>query len=309
MDRFTEIETFIQVAESGSFASASRALRCDPSSVSRSIAALEKRLGVRLIARTTRSVAVTDAGVLFLKRCKSLVQDMQSAEEDARAQNGRLEGRLRVTGIHAVTPSVLVPLVKSFLEKNPLVNLELNQVNVMPDLVSNEIDVCLRIGGVPPKGGRSIPLVQSTRVICATQTYLERHGSPKTLADLTDHNCLGFSLNQRLNTWELKQDDNCSQIRTQGNIIASSADFIRQAALESLGICRLSDFIIGEDLRAGRLVPVFPGCSDGSTNHVCAVVPTGTNLPARTIAFIKHLQTTLGCNAPWSDGYSKSAAA
>jgi len=293
MNKLIEMETFIQVVDAGSLAAAARRLRRNPSSVSKIISALEDRLEVRLLTRTTRNLTLTDAGEDFFEHCKAILINIDDAEEAASANHTEPRGRLRVIGMNACSPNIILPLVSGFLRRYPSIQIDLHQAEYFPDMVAADMDVAVRIGEVTTKGLECVRLAPSRRLICASPEYLAIHGTPLSLACLADHNCIGFSTSLKFNNWELNRNKKTEKIQPSGNLVASNAQLIRQAALLGWGICQLSDFLINPDIEAGRLVVLYPEQLDTITNYVCAIYPRKKRSPKKTLAFVAHLEEEL----------------
>ncbi|MCJ8300871.1 MAG: LysR family transcriptional regulator, partial [Pseudomonadales bacterium] len=264
-----------------------------PSSVSKIIIALEDRLSVRLLIRTTRNITLTDAGRDFFEHCKTILINIDEAEEAATVCHSEPQGWLRIIGMNACSPNIILPLVEGFLTRYPSIQIEINQAEYFPDMVAADMDVALRIGEVTTKGLECVKLAPSRRLICASPEYLAIHGTPQSLASLTDYNCIGFSAIPDVNNWELSRDGQTEKIQPSGTLVASDAELVRQAALSGLGICQLSDFIIGQDIQEGRLVVLFPEQMDIITSYVCAIYPCKKSPPKKTLAFVKYLKEQL----------------
>ena len=293
MNKLIEMEIFVQVVDAGSLAGAARRLRRNPSSVSKIISALEDRLAVRLLTRTTRNIMLTDVGSDFFEHCKAILTDIDEAEEAATARHREPRGRLRIVGLNACSPDIILPLISGFLSRYPSIQIDLNQAEFGKEIVYKEMDVALRIGEISLKSLECVKLASSRRLICASPEYLVTHGNPESLASLADHNCIGFSTKSRFNPWELNRDRQTEKIQLSGNLASNNADFIRQAALSGWGICQLSDFIIGPDIQEGRLVELFPKQLDIKTNYVCAIYPRKKRTPYKTQVFVKYLKEQL----------------
>jgi DNA-binding transcriptional LysR family regulator len=164
-------------------------------------------------------------------------------------------------------------------------------------MVGADMDVALRIGEVTSKGLECIKLVPSHRLVCASPDYLATRGIPRTFASLADHNCIGFSALPQFDIWDLHRDGHTEQVQPTGNLVASNAELIRQAALSGWGICQLSDFIIGPDIQEGRLVMLFPEQMKTITNYICAIYPRKKRPPTKTLAFVDHLKDQLSASS------------
>lgn len=273
MNKLIEMEVFVQVVDAGSLAGAARRLRRNPSSVSKIIGALEDRLGIRLLTRTTRNMALTDAGEDFYEHCKSILIDIGEAEEAATALHKDPQGRLLIIGMNAFSPNIVLPLISGFVDRYPGVQIDLIQAEYFPDMVGADMDVALRIGEVTSKGLECVKLAPSHR--------------------LEELNCIGFSTLPQFDTWELNHGEHTEHIQPKGNLAASNAELIRQAALSGWGICQLSDFIVGPDIREGRLIALFPEQINIISNYICAIYPRKKRPPKKTLAFVEHLQDEL----------------
>jgi len=297
LNKIEEMAVFVRVVEAGSLSAAARALRRSPSSVSKILTGLEERLGVRLITRNTRHLQITDVGDDYYQRCRNILEEIAEAEERATAIHAEPSGTLRIVGMNILSQKTMMPVLTGFLEKHPRISLEIHQTDVIPDLVKSGIDLALRIGSVSAKGLECVELAPSRRVICASPAYIAAHGRPKTLSQLHLHNCLTFSTNEALNTWELEGAEGTDSLHVSGNLAASTAELIRQAALGGWGICQLADVIIGPDLKSGALVPLFPDQLDRVINHICAVYPKRRRTPKKVLAFVEHMRDALGGEA------------
>ena len=293
MDRLIEMETFVQVVDAGSLAAAARRLRRNPSSVSKIISALENRLSVRLLTRTTRNITLTDAGRDFFEHCKTILINIDEAEEAATVCHSEPQGWLRIIGMNACSPNIILPLVEGFLTRYPSIQIEINQAEYFPDMVAADMDVALHIGEITSKGLECVKLAPSRRLICASPEYIATHGAPQSLASLVDHNCIGFSKSHKFKNWKLTRDGQTEIFQPSGILVASHAQLIREAALSGWGICQLSDFIIGQDIREGRLVVLFPEQLEIITNYVCAIFPRKKRTPSKVLAFVKYLEEKL----------------
>ena len=303
MNKLIEMEIFVQVVDAGSLVGAGRRLQRNPSSVSKVISALEDRLGARLLIRTTRNMMLTDAGVEFFEHCKTILSNIDEAEEAATARHREPRGRLRVIGMNACIPNLIIPLIAGFVNRYPDIQIDLNQAVCSPDMVASDTDVALSIGEVNSKGLECVKLAPSRRLICASPGYLATYGTPQSFSSLADHNCIGFSANPQFNTWHLSEHRPTEKIQSSGNFLASHAGLIHQAALSDLGICRLSDFIVGRDIQEGRLVVLFPEQLEEISYYVCAIYPRKKRTPNKTLTFVKYLKEQLsigeyGCHSP-----------
>jgi len=293
MNKMLEMEVFVQVVNAGSLAKAASKLGRNTSSVSKFLCALEDRLRVRLLKQTSRIIMLTDAGEVFFQDCKVILSDIDKAEEAATERLTELPGSLRIVGMDVCAPNIILPMISAFVSRYPGIQIDIEQVEHRQEIDYEKIDVALRIGEVTTKGLKCVKLAPSRRVICASPEYLATHGTPQTLVELADHNCIGFNTKSHLNLWELSHDRQTEKIQLSGSFVANNAELIRQAALCGWGICQLSNFIIGPDVQEGRLVELFPKQLDKTTNYICAIYPRQKRTPYTTQAFVSYLKEQL----------------
>lgn len=256
MDRVREMEVFAQVAASGSLSAAARVLGLSVGAISKHLAALEGRLGARLLLRTTRSLSLTDEGAAFLPRVRSLLADLSEAEAAVAADEGALSGSLRVTASAGFGRTHVAPLAAEFLRQHPNLRLHLLLTDTLLDLVEENVDVALRFGVLADSGLVARRLAANWRVVCATPAYLERVGRPQTLADLAQHECLIIGDgNER--AWNFVGPDGETSVRVGGRLASNNGEVVHAWALDGLGLVMKSMWDVEGDLAAGRLVPVL----------------------------------------------------
>ncbi len=292
------MQIFSAVVRSGSFSAAGRALGLTPSAVSKKVSALEKRLATRLIHRTTRRLNITEAGRVFLERSEAILSDVEEAEAML-AEIGHVpRGRLRVNGTVGFTRMQVLPLVPDFLQAHPDIELELTLTDATVDLVEEGIDVAIRLGELPDSSLVARKLGESRRVICATPDYLARHGTPDSPEELAGHNCLTLSAAAGHNEWRLHTPGGAKLIRVSGNFTTNLSDALYEALLAGTGIARLSTFMVGPDIQAGRLVPLLEA-QNREVQQIHAVYPHRRHLPPKVACFTDFLSERL-TPAPWS---------
>lgn len=289
VNRFGEMEVFVRAVELGGFSAAARALRLSPSAVSKLIARLEARLGTRLINRSTRRLQLTPEGAGFYARSVRLLADLEEAEREA-ARSDVPSGRLRVNSNIPFSQHFLLPLLPEFLERFPQITLEIVLTDMVIDLLEERTDVAIRAG--PLKGSSLVArkLGETRKLIVGAPSYLARHGTPRTVAELEGHNRLGFSFARTLEGWPLLDRGRQLTMAITGNVQVSNGEALRQVTLAGIGLARLAFFEIRDDLAAGRLVPVLEDCNPGDTEAMHAVfLGQGGHLPARVRAFLDFL--------------------
>lgn len=284
---------FSAVMDAGSFSGAATRLGQTPSGVSRTIARLEKHLGLTLLHRTTRRLQLTDEGAWLLERARALLADLANTEAEAAARRSQPAGLVRVNAATPALGHLLAPLVPAFLDAYPLVQLELTSGETVVDLIEERADLAIRIGNLPDSTLNARRLGTSRIRVLAAPAYLERHGLPASVADLAHHRLLGFSAPASLNTWPLIHGG-AEGYTVAPNVTASSGETVRHLALAGAGIASLSDFLTREDLANGRLVPVLEQAALPWSQPVWAVFYRQGGLAPRVAALVDFLARELG---------------
>lgn len=306
MDLSAQMILFAQVVEEGSFSATARALDHTPSAVSRQIGLLEDRLGVRLVYRSKQGLALTEAGQAFHASCREVAARVADAEARMAAMSQHPQGTLRVTCTVAFGKAHLLPTLTGFLAANTDLRLSLELTDRRADMAADAIDVAVRFSEQmddPSLVARR--LARNRRLICAAPAYLERYGTPARPEDLANHNCLRLSTVNSWNAWQFSSPDGDKSIDARGNFEANSADAIYHAALAGMGVARLPTYLVGGDLRTGRLRRVLPELLDEATDLV-AVYADRHNLPPKIRVFIDHLVACFAGTPPW-DADDKAA--
>ena len=290
MDRFHAIAAFVKVVETGSFARAADRLDVSVSSVSRQVADLEAHVGARLLQRTTRRLSLTEAGRAFHERCVQLLADLEEAEASAGAGTTVPRGTLRVSGPVTFGVAHLAPAVADFVARFPDVRADVELSDRIVDLVDEGFDTAVRIGPLagPNLVGRRVG--ESRLVCCAAPAYVRRHGEPRTPFDLARHACLLYQYAPQRDVWTFADRKGAPQrVRVAGPVHANNGAFLSALAVAGLGIAYEPDFIVGPDLRAGRLVPLLrPYAAAVTPIHV--VYASRRHLSAKVRAFADFLQ-------------------
>ncbi len=289
MDRFGALRVFTQVVESESFARAAERLRMSTSAVSRHVAELEAHLQNRLLNRTTRRVTLTEAGRAFYERSVQLLQDLEEAENEA-ARSARLpRGTLKVStsvnfGVRHTTPAIT-----GFLERYPDLSFDISLSDRIVDLVEEGVDVAIRIGSVGSDSVVARRLGETLVVPCASPEYLARHGAPRAPEELASHNCLTYEYGPARNQWRFVDSDGRERVaRVTGNLHSNNGDLLAEAAAQGAGIVYQPTFIVGDAVRAGRLVPLLQDFQ-APPLPIYAVYPSRKHLSAKVRLFIDFL--------------------
>jgi len=292
MDRFLALTSFARVVEAGSFARAAERLGVSVSSVSRQVSLLEAHLDARLLHRTTRRLSLTESGRVFYERCVQLLADLEEAEESATAGNVRPRGTLRLTSSVTFGARHLAPAIADFVTRFPAVRFDVELSDRTVDLVDEGIDLAVRIGSIGSQSVVSRKIGQTRLVCCAAPSYLARHGEPRTPEDLTTHACLTYEYAPQRSTWTFRdradRADRERSVRIAGPVHANSGRFLEALAVAGAGIAYEPDFIVGPDVRAGRLTPILTAYSPPAAN-IQVAYPSRRNLSAKVRAFTEFL--------------------
>lgn len=292
-----DIVVFTKVVETKSFTGAADALGLPKSTVSRKLAQLEERLGVRLVQRTTRKLALTEIGEAYYERCARIVADVMSAEQLVTDMQATPRGRLRVTSSVDFATKWFGDIIASFLEKYPDINIELEATDRIVDLIEDGFDLAVRFGPMPESTLIARRLCTVTLVLCASPAYLARCGTPKTIEDLDGHDHVLFTPTSRNQTWTLVNGDGAHEFGRPARFASNNFGAALTSALAGSGIALISDFMVGELFNSGRLVRVLPEWTTRPT-EVHAVYPAREKLPPRLSLFIDHLAQALN-PPPW----------
>jgi DNA-binding transcriptional LysR family regulator len=290
INRSGEIEVFVRAAELGGFSAAARALRMTPSAISKSIARLENRLGARLINRSTRKLQLTPEGSAFYENGVRILADIEAAEREA-AAGAAPRGRLRVNSFVPFGHHKLIALIPQFLSRHPEISIDLTLTDRVVDLLEERADIAIRAGQLQESRLVARKLGQGRMVVSAAPAYLEKHGEPKTPVELERHNLLGFCFARLVEGWPfIDGEGRPVNVMPSGNSLVSDGEAMRQMALSGAGIARLTQWHVGPDIAAGRLIPILEDHNPGDEEPVHAVyVGQGRHLPARVRAFLDFL--------------------
>jgi DNA-binding transcriptional LysR family regulator len=279
------LRLFLGVVDAGSLSAAAEVLGHTASGVSRGLSRLEEDLGVTLLNRTTRRMELTEEGKHFLPKARQIVASLEEAEECMRLVHQRPAGRLRVDASVPVMLHCVVPHVGDFRAQYPEITVELTSNDRIVDLMEHRTDVALRMGPLTDSTLHARPLRPSPRWMMASPDYIARRGAPETVEDLAGHEVLGFTHPESLNVWPLRHAGGSSYVATP-TLATSSGETQRQLALRGVGIACLSDFVVREDIAAGRLVKVMEGVYSDYLQPMHAVYHRNTQLSRRIACFL-----------------------
>lgn len=285
-NRAGEMQTFARVVEAGSFSEAARSLRTSPSTISKLMARLEARLGVRLLKRSTRHLSLTTEGQLYYERSLALITELEDVEREVSQGAASTGGTVRVNASVALGVIGLEPLLPEFWATYPRIVIDLSLSDELVDLYLDRTDVALRIGPLPNSVMMARRIGLARRKIVASPDYLGRHGVPKTASDLGIHQCLGFNFRRAAPVWPIRESGRIIDHVAEGPLLANNGDTVRRLALAGAGLARLADFHVRDDLAAGRLVEVLADAVEPDEEPIHAVYPSSAQLPQRVRVFL-----------------------
>ena len=288
-----EMNAFVRVAERGSFAAAAADLGLTPSALSKLVTRIEDRLGVRLLTRTTRKLALTAEGELFVARSRDILASIEAAEAEVTAASERPRGHLRISVGTAVAKQILGPALPVFLGRYPDITVELHVSDRQVDLVAEQIDVAIRSGALGDSTLVARKVGEATRVICAGPLYLEKHGTPRVPADLLQHNCLTLP-GPAWSQWPFHTHEGINRLAVSGTFTSDNADLLLDMAVAGLGVARLADFMVARALRDGALVRLLVDSHVPESFPIHALTVPGRHRAPRIRAFVDFLAEEFG---------------
>ena len=291
MDRFTALTTLVRVVDAGSFSEAARQLNVGQPAVSKTIAHLEGRLGVRLLARTTHGLTPTEAGQRFYERARLAIENAEQADAAARGEGAGLTGLLRVAAATTFARLHVVPALPAFMAAHPALEVELVLDDRTIDLVGEGIDVSLRMGQLADSSAVARCIAASPRAVIASRLYLDRHGAPRTPAELAQHQAVVYT-QQRAATWTFAQGSTEVSVAVSGRLRVSGAEGLRAAVIAGAGLAIASRWMFAPELASGEVCPVLADWTLPPV-RLWAVYPTGRLASVKARAFVEHVATTL----------------
>lgn len=300
MDTLREIRSFIAVVEYGSFVGAADVCGLSKQAVSRHVGALEDRLGLRLLNRTTRRLSLTTAGGAYFERVRKLVDEFDGLEDELSSGHAEPVGRVRVAAPLTFGILHLAPLWGPYLERHPKVSLDVDLNDRIVDLVDEGYDLAIRITALPSSTLVSRKLTSTRMVVCASPGYLAVHGTPGRLDELRNHRIISYSYLATGDEWELiGPDGSAARVRLHPRLHTNSGDTCRAAALAHQGIVYQPRFLVADDLRSGRLVELLPDYR-GRAIGIHAVYPSRDYLPMKTRLLLDYLSSEFA-RPHWAD--------
>lgn len=298
MDTFKQITAFVNAATRGSLSAAAQTEGVTPAIIGRRLDALEARLGVKLLIRTTRKLSLTFEGAAFVEDCQRVLNDLANAEASVSLGGVKASGHLRVSAPAGFGRRHVAPLTAEFMDRHAEVTIQLDLTDRLVDLVNESIDCAIRIGELADSSLVSLRLGEMRRCVVASPAYLARHGTPRTLDELSQHNCL--SLGQQRG-WAFRHPDDPARtltLKVSGNAECNDGAVLHDWALAGRGLAWRSLWEVGDDLRCGRLVAVLEAAATPPVG-IYALFAQRRHLPLRVRLFIDHLKNTYGNPSYW----------
>jgi DNA-binding transcriptional LysR family regulator len=257
-----------------------------PSTVSKLIARLEARLGVRLIERSTRRLVLTEEGQFYYERSQALLSQLDETEQRISHGGAAAEGVVRVTSSVSFGTTALEPILPAFLEAFPKLIVDLSLSDEVVDLYFDRTDIAIRVGKLADSNLIARKIGETKRCIVASPTYLRQHGTPNTAEDLLGHNCLGFNFRRAMPVWPMREGGLIVERMLSGSLLANNGDTLRRMAIAGVGIIRLADYHLRGPIERGELVEILSDSNAGVVDDIHAVYRGSQFMPARVRAFL-----------------------
>ncbi|MFZ6799881.1 LysR family transcriptional regulator [Undibacterium sp. Di24W] len=291
MDQFKQISTFAEVATRGSLSAAARAEGVAPAMIGRRLDALEERLDVKLLQRTTRKIALTIEGAAFLEDCQRILAELEEAETSVSERSAKASGQLTISAPGGFGRQHVAPLIPNFLAEHKEVKLTLNLNDRVVDLIGEGVDVAIRIAALTDSNLIGVKLADNKRVVVASPDYIKRHGRPVTLDDLHHHNCLTFSSDGSQRGWTFRDNGKNVLRKVEGNMVCNDGAVLHDWALSGKGLAWRSMWEVGTEIEAGKLVTVLDEFN-APGNDIYAIFAQRRHLPLRIRAFVDFLRAS-----------------
>lgn len=299
--RLADMAIFARVVEANSFSQAAQALGLSKSAVSKQIARLEEALGLRLINRTTRRLSLTDAGQTFYEYCARMIMEAEEAGRAVASLQSEPKGLLRISAPMSFGMAHLAPLIPEFLKQNPDVTIDMELSDRFVDLVEDGFDLAIRIGALQTSSLVARRIASAQQIVCASPNYLKNYGTPQHPRDLVRHNCLRYTYFASQDEWPFRGPEGKFKVKVAGQFRANNGDALVAAALGGLGLVFMPSFLVGRELRQGRLIPVLKDWCEEAVN-IHAVYPHRRHLTAKVRAFIDFCVQKFEVDPDWDRG-------
>jgi DNA-binding transcriptional LysR family regulator len=298
MDRLLQIETFIAAVEHASFSKAARELKVTPAMIGRRVDVLEKRLGVKLLHRSTRHLTLTEDGRQYVQQCRKILAELNKMEDGVINSHDYVSGRLTVSAPASFGSKHVAVHASAFLKKNPDVKISFDLTDQLVTLTRDRYDLAIRVGRVVEPNCVAVRLARGRRVVSGSPAYFARFGVPQTPTDLARHKCLAFNMNGERRPWQFMHKGRTINVDVDGPLDCNDGNLLHQWTLEGLGLQWRSLWEISDDLAAGRLVTALDDFVSPESD-VMAVYPLNRYVPARVRQFISHLRAIYRQKSYW----------
>jgi DNA-binding transcriptional LysR family regulator len=299
VDRLESMTTFVRIVDAGSLSAAGRLLRLSLPAVSRQLASLEERLGVELLRRTTRRLALTETGAAYYQTCRRLLAEIDEADDAASGLHGELRGKLVVDGPGTFGHLYLAPMVPRFLARHPRIELELRLSDRYVDLVEERTDLLVRVGRVPDTTSLvARRLAEHPRVVCASPGYLTRIKRPSRPDELTQHECVLLSLLPTPDRWDLRSGGESVTVHVRGRLRVNDGAAMRRVAIADGGVILAPTWLVAEDVRQGTLEVLLPGWA-GPAAPIHALYARHRSASAKVRVLVDELVRAWGRRTDW----------
>lgn len=292
MDQLGAIRAFVLVVQTGSFSAAAREQGTTQATISKKVAALEARMGVKLLSRTSRELSLTEVGKDYFHRCVSILGELDEAESNARSQMGRPTGHLRVSAPVVFGRQFIAPVLTEFLKSYPELKIDLHLSDKHVDLITERIDIAIRAKQLEDSTLVARHLFNNPMVLVAAPSYLEANQKPTTPDQLTSHNCILYSMQKSINVWHFSQGEQSLAIPVSGSCRCDNGDVILQLAIDGAGIAQLPVWMVSEYIDSDKLVVVLSDF-DVKPLPFNAVYPQNRYVPLKVRSFIEFIKTKI----------------
>ena len=298
MDQFKQISTFVDVIAKGSLSAAARAEGIAPAMIGRRLDALEERLGVKLLQRTTRKIALTDEGTAFLEDCQRILAELEEAETAVSERSAHATGHLLISAPAGFGRQHVAPLLPSFLAEHRDLTLTLSLNDRVVDLIGEGIDVAIRIASLSDSNLIGVKLADNKRAVVASPAYLKRHGTPRSLDELAKHNCLAISSDGSQRGWTFRQNGKNVTLKVAGNMVCNDGEVLHDWAVNGKGLAWRSMWEVGSEIESGKLQTVLDEFA-APGNDIYAVFAQRRHLPLRIRALVEFLRRAYADPTYW----------
>ncbi|AMF99969.1 LysR family transcriptional regulator [Vibrio harveyi] len=257
MDQLSAMRAFVRVVQTGSFSATGREMNTSQTTISKKVAALEKKIGVKLLARSSRDHALTPAGAKYYQTCVDILGELDEAEAEARSEVASPQGTIRISAPVAFGRILLAPIMAEFFQRYPDIKVDLQLSDQHTDLISDGIDVAIRAKQLEDSTLIARHLFDNPMLVLAAPSYLQQHGAPKTLEDLKQHNCLVYSRMKDINVWSFTKQNQKHAVAVNGNFQSDNGDVLLEVALTGMGIVTLPIWMVEHHLKEGRLTQLM----------------------------------------------------